>query len=103
MADKTETTAAGNSRREAALRITPDLLIDLCKAKPNRPGEITRVVQNALPDDAKLERVGVGADGWLVLVVTSASFLEVPAGWPVPDLPPPVFETTFVKWPDGNA
>lgn len=83
------------SRRLARFTITPECIVDLLK--PRR--EMLRVIQNALPDDAKV--VGIGkSHTWfydpethcIEIVVESKSFAEVEEGQILTELPPIILE-----------
>lgn len=78
-----------NSRRIAFVRASAELLVDLCKDGPARR---VRIVANPLPADAEFVRAGHDVTGELKIVVSSASFPEVPEGGAVMELPPTMFE-----------
>jgi len=83
------------TRRQAVLRATPELLVELCKRK-GEPRSVA-VTLDALPDDTRFIRAGQDATGDLLLVVESESFQPVPINERLPELPLPVFE---VVWPE---
>lgn len=51
------------------------------------------VVENPLPDDAEVVRVGYDYSGWMLLVIQSAEWPDVKEGDAIPDLPAPMFTT----------
>lgn len=77
------------TRRLAVVRVTAEMMVDLCKEGPAR---FARIVAHPLPADAEFVRAGHDVTGELKIVVSSASFPEVPEGGAVPELPPTMFE-----------
>lgn len=84
--------------RIATLDLTPELFIEFCKASKNGPPRYFKVIENPLPDDAEVVEVRL-RDPWLPhtlrLVVKSEVFADVPEGATPPELPLPVYETTY--------
>lgn len=72
------------------LHLSSVAFLDLIKAHPPR---VWQTVENALPDDVEIARVGYDDTGYLVLMLTSESFDEVPQGSAVPEHPTPVIRT----------
>lgn len=84
------TTEFKENRRLAKVRITPDFLLGLCKAR--EPKRI-RVALNALPDDVKATGAQYDAlIGAWELAVTSESFAEVEHAVMLPILDAPTWE-----------
>lgn len=75
--------------KEAILRLTPELFVEFCKAGEPR---MLRVVENALPADAKYVRAGHDINGDLLLAIQSESFADVLPGMVRMELPSPRFE-----------
>ena len=72
-----------------------DAFINLFKAHEDFPGFV-RVVKNALPDDAHVVRTYNDSDGRMILVVSSATFDEVPNGGMIPEHPATQFDRVYV-------
>jgi len=84
----------------ATLDLTPELFLDFCKMCKDGPPRQIIVKENALPDDAKVVGVIVAKDRYpltLRLVIESDSFVDVPEGELMPELPLVVFETIYDK------
>lgn len=64
------------------LTLWPDMLVDMFKGR-----HVMKAVHNALPDDARLARVGVDPLGFLNLVIESASYPDVREGAVMEQLP----------------
>jgi hypothetical protein len=79
-------------KREAILRVFPDLLVALCKAGPARTH---RVALNALPADARFERAAFDDyTGAVLLVVSSDSFADATVNHR-PELPATMFRVEY--------
>lgn len=83
-----------NSRKLAALQVTPEFLIEFCKSGEHH----FQVTDHALPADAKIVSVGsVGIEysvrrHTLLIVLQSEEFQPVPEGQIIPLLPAVQFE-----------
>lgn len=78
------------TNRVKVLEVMPDFLIEICMDKLP---QLTRVVANPLPNDARLVRCGISAWGMVYLIIESDTWDEVPRNGPIPRLEPPLFET----------
>lgn len=67
---------------------------NLLRLYSNTNGEFHRIrCVNPIPDDAIVYRSGHDPSGYLWIIVSSASFDEVPEGHLIPELPSPMFES----------
>lgn len=83
----------------ATLDLTSELFLEFSKVCMDGGGLSRRlkVKANPLPDDVRIERVGMAHNPPLTLrlYLTSETFAEVPDGIDPPQLPPVVFETIY--------
>lgn len=73
------------------LRVDVNFLISCCQATGLLSRRF-RVVENEIPADARVIRVGYDDGGWLNLIIESESFDDVEDG-PIPEHPATRFET----------
>lgn len=83
--------------KRAILRVAPELFIACLKQASARP-RFWRVVNHALPDDAEFVRAAHDVNtGDLLLMLRSEAFVDVPDGYPGPELPAPQCEVVWDK------
>lgn len=84
-----------SNARVATMDLVPDLFIEFCKASTQAHGWPRSFVvrENPLPDDAKVEAIQQINSCTVRLLISSASFAEVPEGAPPPELPMIVYQT----------
>lgn len=76
--------------RVKILRVQADAFIRMQKRDPlGKP--VVQLVDNPLPDDARVIRIGYDYTGWLQFVIESQSFPDLNDGDAMPDLPAPTF------------
>ena len=79
-----------NGRRLKRFAVTPDLFVEMAKAKT---AIVTKVIEHALPADAEYVMATFDLVGGLVWIwVQSESFDIVPVNAKIPELPAPIFE-----------
>lgn len=90
--------------RHAILQVSLDFIVTACKVDNPNQFFTVRVKENGLPLDAEivtichpsygtaLSRSSLATLNQVGLVLYSPSFEDIPAGQPLPILPPPVFE-----------
>lgn len=73
----------------ARMRWSGVAAVEFCKATP---ADWIRVVEHAVPSDARFIRAATDEHGWIWVVIESESFSDVPEGQPIPELPATTFQ-----------
>lgn len=71
------------------LRFSNAFLVPFLQQHKDR--KVISLIENALPDDAEIVRVGHDHTGWFHIVITSQEFAEVAEGAVIPEHPAPRF------------
>lgn len=69
-----------HEKRLRVVRLDPDAVLNLLKHGPG-----ARIVSGALPEDAKVASIGHDENGIIAVIVSSASFDEVPNNARIPE------------------
>lgn len=83
--------------KRAILLMTDFLVMDILKATLSTEKRTHRVIENALPDDVEIVRIGHDETGTLRMMLESEEFKDIGKKEEYPELPCPVISSEIIE------